>query len=501
MTPVYSFELKQGQDGRIIEKTETVNGKVIKWAYTYDKDGRLYEAKLGNRLICQCRYDKQGRRSQDYFPRKDKQVRNHRYTMDNRLQQAGNNGYTHDKQGFRSIWNHEGKYTSYEYALDYRLLKTTKEAEGIAFEFTHDDNGQRQIKNRNGEMVEAYFWLDFLRLGLFYDGENGYRFVYNEGERMPYAMQRQDGVVTYLYYDQVGSLRVVADESGNVIKEILYDPFGGIMEESNPDLRIPIGFAGGLHDRDLGFVRFGWRDYDTFTSRWTAPDPIGDAGGDPDWYGYCLDDPINAYDPTGLNGWGFGGGGHDFPSGNGGDKGTGDDNDSDRGNGGWGFGKGGHDFPGGLGASPGTPGTGSDNGGRKSDSESLNDREARTKTSVQTAQEIETYAAEKAKEEQQAKHAEDQEEARQRMARRASLWSIAKKGALGAAGGVATGVSIGIYGGPVAGTIGGVVGGVIGGVMGLSGGLVGGTLGEAIDKSNLSPSEKSTLHAMNDIAS
>ncbi len=64
--------------------------------------------------------------------------------------------------------------------------------------------------------------------------------------------------------------------------------------------RIPLGFAGGLHDPDLGFVRFGWRDYDPFTGRWTAPDPLGDAGGDPDWYGYCLDDPVNGVDPLGL---------------------------------------------------------------------------------------------------------------------------------------------------------------------------------------------------------
>ncbi|WP_422393763.1 RHS repeat domain-containing protein [Pseudodesulfovibrio cashew] len=113
-------------------------------------------------------------------------------------------------------------------------------------------------------------------------------------------MEREDGATATLHYDQVGSLRVVADQSGNVIKEVLYDPFGGIIEDSNPALRIPIGFAGGLHDRDLGFVRFGWRDYDTFTSRWTAPDPMGDAGGDPDWYGYCLDDPVNGADPLGL---------------------------------------------------------------------------------------------------------------------------------------------------------------------------------------------------------
>lgn len=27
---------------------------------------------------------------------------------------------------------------------------------------------------------------------------------------------------------------------------------------------------------------------------------MGDQGGDPDWYGYCLDDPVNAVDPLGL---------------------------------------------------------------------------------------------------------------------------------------------------------------------------------------------------------
>ncbi|QJB55826.1 hypothetical protein [Pseudodesulfovibrio sp. zrk46] len=27
---------------------------------------------------------------------------------------------------------------------------------------------------------------------------------------------------------------------------------------------------------------------------------MGDAGGDDDWYGYCLDDPVNGVDPLGL---------------------------------------------------------------------------------------------------------------------------------------------------------------------------------------------------------
>lgn len=174
------------------------------------------------------------------------------------------------------------------------------ENQDCVYTYSHDEDGQRSAKYLNGQLVEAYQWLDFIRLGAFHDGRMGYAFGYSEGERLPSAMQREDGAVITLHYDQVGSLRVVADTSGDVIKEVLYDPFGGIIEDTNPGFRVPIVFAGGLHDHDLGFVRFGWRDYDTFTSRWTAPDPIGDAGGDPDWSGCCLDDPVNANDPTGL---------------------------------------------------------------------------------------------------------------------------------------------------------------------------------------------------------
>ena len=298
---IYEYQLKHGPEGRIAEKTETVNGKAMTWTYAYDKEGCLTGAQLDGRTVCDINYDREGRRVSDYFPHLDTHYRNYAYSvMDDRLQQAGNNGYTHDENGFRSIWNSGGKYTLYEYAPDYRLLKTEKRETGEVFEFSHDEEGRREAKYCSGELVEAYRWLDFLRLDGFHDGEFTYHFAYRDRQRTPYAMEREDGAVAYLFYDQIGSLRVVADAGGNVIKEVLYDPFGGIIEDSNPALRIPIGFAGGLHDRNLGFVRFGWRDYDTFTSRWTAPDPLGDAGGDADWYGYCLDDPVNGVDPMGL---------------------------------------------------------------------------------------------------------------------------------------------------------------------------------------------------------
>jgi uncharacterized protein RhaS with RHS repeats len=47
-------------------------------------------------------------------------------------------------------------------------------------------------------------------------------------------------------------------------------------------------------------VRFGIRDYDPETGRWTVKDPIGFKGGDTNLYGYVLNDPVNWVDPWGL---------------------------------------------------------------------------------------------------------------------------------------------------------------------------------------------------------
>ena len=72
------------------------------------------------------------------------------------------------------------------------------------------------------------------------------------------------------------------------------------QRDSLPELFVPAGFAGGLVDPDTGFTRFGWRDYDPAVGRFTAPDPLGDTGGDHDLYEYCVDDPVSMCDPEGL---------------------------------------------------------------------------------------------------------------------------------------------------------------------------------------------------------
>jgi len=86
----------------------------------------------------------------------------------------------------------------------------------------------------------------------------------------------------------------------NIIKEITYDTFGNILSDTNPSFKVPFGFAGGFYDQDTKLTRFGYRDYDAYTGKWTAKDPIGFDGGDSNLYGYVLGDPVSGIDPLGL---------------------------------------------------------------------------------------------------------------------------------------------------------------------------------------------------------
>jgi RHS repeat-associated protein len=126
-------------------------------------------------------------------------------------------------------------------------------------------------------------------------------------------------------YDQVGSVREIVAPDGSVSERLDYDEFGNVLADSAPGLQ-PFAFAGGLRDLDTGLTRFGARDYDPTTGRWTTKDPLliqtprsrlagrpnrnplsaaGRGSGIVDLvraaYIYANNDPISHSDPAGLD--------------------------------------------------------------------------------------------------------------------------------------------------------------------------------------------------------
>ena len=152
----------------------------------------------------------------------------------------------------------------------------------------------------DGVVVEKYFWEYIIRLLATFDGNNNlkhsYEYTVGNTPTSYYAGNQR----YYILTDQLGSPRIITDSAGNVLREIEYDSYGNIIADSNPAQELPFGFAGGLYDEHTGLVRFGFRDYDPETGRWTARDPIGFAGGDTNLYGYVLGDPVNFVDLKGL---------------------------------------------------------------------------------------------------------------------------------------------------------------------------------------------------------
>lgn len=74
---------------------------------------------------------------------------------------------------------------------------------------------------------------------------------------------------------------------------------GNIISNSNPDFQ-PFAYAGGLFDSQTNLVRFGARDYEMITGRWTIKDPARFGGISLCLYNYVLNDPVNKRDPRGL---------------------------------------------------------------------------------------------------------------------------------------------------------------------------------------------------------
>ena len=125
------------------------------------------------------------------------------------------------------------------------------------------------------------------------------RFIYATRSNVPDLMVR--GGKTYrIVTDQLGSPVAVVDVATGAAssRSSTTTSSAACTRDTNPEFQ-PFGFAGGLYDRETGLVRFGARDYDPETGRFTAPDPAGFAGGSTNLYGYALNDPVNLTDPSG----------------------------------------------------------------------------------------------------------------------------------------------------------------------------------------------------------
>ncbi len=296
--PGPSLSLERDENGRIAVRTLNIGGKAKTRRYAYDSAGLLARVTDGyGALLESYQYDREGRRLAELNPQRFNGERRYSYSPGDRLLQAGLVQYGHEASGFRNLKVEGERETRYHYEPS-GLLMAVELPGGRRIDYAYDAKGQRTEKRLDGRVVEAYRWLDPLRLCEFFDGREWWRLAYLKGRTAVGVTNGDDSY--FLLCDHLGTPLALATTDGHVVQTMQYDSFGNLLQIRGEVVRLPIGFAGGLFDVDTGLTRFVWRDYDAATGRFTALDPMGAKGGDTDWYGYCVDDPVNRVDVWGL---------------------------------------------------------------------------------------------------------------------------------------------------------------------------------------------------------
>ncbi len=294
---LFSFDLVRDRLGRITSRTETADGATDTYGYTYDRWGRLESVVRNGHVWRSYGYDANGNRTREAVAGQLPVTSS--YDDQDRLLNRGGVSYRYSATGALTERVHNEARTRFSYD-GFGQLERVELPTGKAVDYLIDGAGRRIGRKVDGVLAESWLYGNGADpiAELDRDGQVTTRFVYGARPQVPEYMER-NGRRYRLVSDDAGSVRRVIDATtAEVVQVIDYDPYGRVLRDTSPGFQ-PFGFAGGLTDPDTSLVRFGARDYDPETGRWTSKDPSGFSGGDLSLYGYVLNDPVNLIDPTG----------------------------------------------------------------------------------------------------------------------------------------------------------------------------------------------------------
>ncbi|MGD8782512.1 MAG: RHS repeat-associated core domain-containing protein [Ignavibacteria bacterium] len=299
--------------GRITSKTEIVLGDTNRFGYKYNSVGYLVEVERNDTLISKYEYDANGNRTKQILLNQQTTLYDTvtaDYDDQDRLLRYGNKYYTYDKKGNLTSQISDlacpdsvcGDTTYYAYDNFGNLVEALVPNVGVV-SYIIDGQNRRIGKMVNGVVEKRWIYEDQLNPVVEVDSAGNIvaRYVYCSRINVPDYMIKND--TTYkVISDHLGSVRLIVNSLTNeIVQRITYDEFGNITSNIE-ELFTPFTYAGGIHDEQTNLVRFGARDYDAATGRWTAKDPTLFGGGSTNLFKYVINDPINKFDFEGKQG-------------------------------------------------------------------------------------------------------------------------------------------------------------------------------------------------------
>ncbi len=125
-----------------------------------------------------------------------------------------------------------------------------------------------------------------------------WNYVYGLGQQLArFKYTTQDTVRQVYHNDHLGNVRALTSETGSIISQVDYYPFGDELSLTGSPGRYT--YNGNEFDDEYGFdlYYYGARYMDPVLGRFTTPDPVRDFVNP---YSYVRNNPMNRIDPTGT---------------------------------------------------------------------------------------------------------------------------------------------------------------------------------------------------------
>eukprot|EP00118_Oscarella_pearsei_P008644 m.45749 g.45749 ORF g.45749 m.45749 type:complete len:2670 (+) comp33632_c0_seq3:67-8076(+) len=298
---VYIMKLLYGKRLRILSKSLSFGSQTTDYQYEYDIDGQLTKVKTGGVIKETYNFDENGNRvlwtNGPTFRAASYNSKDQMNGFSGAFYTVDEDGFLTRKRGLSYSYSSQGELTSVEYlstgltissyiydGLNRRVTKTTAVTREVTKYLYGDLSNPQRITDVVTSTGVTHLHYDF----------TGHLFAFDRGSDRFYVAS-----------DQIGTPWAVVDSSGAIVKLLSYTSYGVVLTDSDASFDAVLGFAGGLHDRDSGLVHFMYRDYDPEIGRWTARDPSLYTSLQPNLYQYVFNDPVNFLDPLGL--WCIGG--------------------------------------------------------------------------------------------------------------------------------------------------------------------------------------------------
>jgi RHS repeat-associated protein len=139
-------------------------------------------------------------------------------------------------------------------------------------------------------------------IALTFDGNRTQTHRYLHGPRVDEILADETTTgVNWALTDNQGTVRDAIDSQGQVLNHIVYDSFGKVKSETNPNVDFRYGYTGRERDEETGLDYYRTRYYDSLVGRFVSEDTIGFNGGDANLYRYVANSPLNLIDPNGTS--------------------------------------------------------------------------------------------------------------------------------------------------------------------------------------------------------